>query len=100
MCSRAAAPPWDRRYVDASLQPVSLLPILITHKLMTLAFLAVIYFVSSTRFFIPWADKTPPPVQSLLFRVFRNPREKPILPPTAPPFSPQPLRHPPHPLHL
>jgi hypothetical protein len=49
-----------------------------THKLFTLSFLVIIYTLSITRLFIPWADKTRPLVQSLLFRVFRNPGEKAI----------------------
>jgi hypothetical protein len=47
-----------------------------THKLLTLSFLAIIYAVSLTRLFVPLADKTRPLVQALLFRVFHNPGEK------------------------
>ncbi|MEO7653691.1 MAG: hypothetical protein ABIZ80_24800 [Bryobacteraceae bacterium] len=47
-----------------------------TYKSLTVVFLAVVYIVSITRFFVPWADTTRPLVQSLLFRVFRNPGEK------------------------
>ncbi len=54
-----------------------------THKLITLLFLALIYAVSTTRLFIPWADKTRPLVQALLFRVFRNPGEKAIAAPNG-----------------
>ena len=64
-----------------------------THKLLTLSFLAVIYTVSSTRFFIPWADKTRPLVQSLLFRVFDNPGEKAILTPDGRLFYKQDVRY-------
>ena len=64
-----------------------------THKLLTLSFLAVIYTVSSTRFFIPWADKTRPLVQSLLFRVFHNPGEKAILAPDGRLFYKQDVRY-------
>jgi hypothetical protein len=49
-----------------------------THKLFILSFLVIIYTLSITRLFIPWADKTRPLVQSLLFRVFHNPGEKAI----------------------
>src|SRR5207247_2388455 len=39
------------------------------------------YILSVTRLFVPWAEKTRPAVQSLLFRVFRNPGEKAIAAP-------------------
>src|SRR3954451_7537041 len=74
----AATAARDRRDVDAGFQPVPLFSILMTPRLLTLYFLAVIYLVSVTRFFVPWADSTRPLVQSLLFRVFRNPGEKAI----------------------
>jgi len=64
-----------------------------THKLLTLSFLAVIYTISSTRFFIPWADKTRPLAQSLLFRVFHNPGEKAILAPDGRLFYKQDVRY-------
>jgi hypothetical protein len=54
-----------------------------THKLFTLFFLAIIYTFSVTRLFVPWADKTRPLVQSLLFRVFHNPGEKAIVAPNG-----------------
>src|SRR6185436_9806933 len=71
------------RDVDSSLQPVPLLPILMTTKLLTPVFLAIIYTLSVTRLFVPWAEKTRPLVQSLLFRVFRNPGEKAIAAPNG-----------------
>jgi hypothetical protein len=64
-----------------------------THKLLTLSFLAIIYTVSSTRFFIPWADTTRPLVQSLLFRVLNNPGEKAILAPDGRLFYKQDVRY-------
>src|SRR5712691_7359716 len=63
-----------------------------THKVLTIFFLTVIYAVSITRF-IPWADKTRPLVQSLLFRVFRNPGEKAILAPDGRLFYKQDVRY-------
>jgi hypothetical protein len=64
-----------------------------THKLLTLFFLAIIYSVSITRLFIPWADKTRPLVQALLFRVFRNPGEKAIAAPNGRLFYKQDVRY-------
>src|SRR5260370_17725898 len=76
MVARAAVSLCHRRDVESGLQAVPLLPILMSHNLLTLSFLAIIYTVSLTRLFVPLADKTRPLVQALLFRVFHNPGEK------------------------
>jgi SGNH hydrolase-like domain, acetyltransferase AlgX len=63
------------------------------HKLLTLTFLVIIYAASATRFFIPWADKTRPLVQALLFGVFHNPGEKAIAAPNGRLFYKQDVRY-------
>src|SRR5262249_49189152 len=93
MGSRAAVSPCHCCDVDSSVQPIPLLPILMTHKLLTLTFLAIIYAVSATRLFIPWADKTRPLVQALFFRVFHNPGEKAIAAPNGRLFYKQDVRY-------
>src|SRR5260370_34828317 len=87
MVARAAVSACHRRDVDSGLQSVPLLPILMTHKLLTLSFLAIIYAFSLTRLFVPLADKARPLVQALLFRAFHNPGEKARAAPNGRPFN-------------